>query len=214
MYLPDLWTHGRSNASLRRRAPRQGGSERGGARSPFDWECGNPRWRLVTRSPWLRPRLRLMEVASRERIQMTIQPAQCKVDTERETSGCKLKNLALITIYDVRITNAIQNLKPKSSTAIEMLVLASLPTNDPRSRITPTWNSSAPGSFVAFRATAHEWAKSISKRMAPGGAFSITGLPAENLRRLYRLCKTTMVKNSRSLSCPGSTPHGSEFSKI
>ncbi|BAF25146.1 Os09g0428500 [Oryza sativa Japonica Group] len=82
-----------------------------------------------------------------------------------------------------------------------MLVLASLPTNDPRSRITPTWNSSAPGSFVAFRATAHEWAKSISKRMAPGGAFSITGLPAENLRRLYRLCKTTMVKNSRSLSC-------------
>uniref|UniRef100_A0A0E0QRP4 Uncharacterized protein n=1 Tax=Oryza rufipogon TaxID=4529 RepID=A0A0E0QRP4_ORYRU len=164
---------GRSNASLRRRAPRQGGSERGGARSPFDWECGNPRWRLVTRSPWLRPRLRLMEVASRERTKWQ-----------------------------------------KSSTAIEMLVLASLPTNDPRSRITPTWNSSAPGSFVAFRATAHEWAKSISKRMAPGGAFSITGLPAENLRRLYRLCKTTMVKNSRSLSCPGSTPHRSEFSKI
>uniref|UniRef100_A0A0E0M1H0 Uncharacterized protein n=1 Tax=Oryza punctata TaxID=4537 RepID=A0A0E0M1H0_ORYPU len=89
----------------------------------------------------------------------------------------------------------------KSSTAIEMLVLASLPTNEPRSRITPTWNSSAPGLSVAFRATAPEWAKSNSKRMAPGGAFSITGLPAENLRRLHRLCKTTMVKNSRSLSC-------------
>ncbi|BAT08191.1 Os09g0428500 [Oryza sativa Japonica Group] len=71
---------GRSNASLRRRAPRQGGSERGGARSPFDWECGNPRWRLVTRSPWLRPRLRLMEVASRERTSSTyllMQPGSC-----------------------------------------------------------------------------------------------------------------------------------------